>query len=239
MVHNPDQPEHSDGTQQGANDQTRGTGTGAVAETVHPAQETQPIKEKWWHKPEHVIQVAILLFVGSYTVFTFCLLLTSRDTEQRQLRAYVLVSESEVTLTDPETSRIRVQIKNYGLTPAYEGFGWNCIIVGRYSKTAKSIDVETIFPVPPDEGIGPKIIIAPQEQKDAVFVSTFCDDGITKVRRISQDEINRVKAGNAAVYMYGQFHYTDVFKQPHFLNYRLVGPGNGGTFNHPSGNGAN
>ena len=78
---------------------------------------TKPISEKWWQQPEHTIQVFILLFVATYTVLTYCLLLTRRDSEQRDSRAYVYLDLSSFEfLKDPPRYGVALSIINGGKT---------------------------------------------------------------------------------------------------------------------------
>jgi hypothetical protein len=68
-----------------------------------------------------LINVATLLFVGTYTILTLCLLVVSRDTERGQLRAYVGTIPGDVEkFGDAENQRFTLTVKNFGDTPAYD-----------------------------------------------------------------------------------------------------------------------
>ncbi len=61
---------------QAAND-AGGADQRPIGHVVAADQRSNNQSEVWWKQPEHIIQIAILLFVGAYTVLTFCLLWTS------------------------------------------------------------------------------------------------------------------------------------------------------------------
>lgn len=161
----------------------------------------------------------------------------ARDTERRQLRAYVLPSESNIVVSAPNNLQIHFVVKNFGLTPAYKLRGWTCVIVGRFEKDVDgNIRLENSFPVPPfDEKAAPPTTVAPQDTKNSIFPS-FCDGAISRVRPVTSDEVARIQSGKAAVYLYGEQYYFDAFGAPHFTKYRIVGPGSGVTFDAQEGN---
>lgn len=163
----------------------------------------------------------------------------SRDTEHRQLRAYILKSDTSIVVDFPNTLDLRFITKNFGLTPAYKVIGWSCIIVGYFSKEAGgAMRLETKFPGPAfDEKSGQPTIIGPQDTRTILF-PTFCDGPAPGVRPITPDEVARIKAGHAAVYVYGEQRYFDAFGDRHFTKYRIVGLGDGATFDAPEGNDA-
>jgi hypothetical protein len=149
----------------------------------------------------------------------------ARDTAKRQLRAYVLVSQSDATISAPNNAQIRVQLKNFGLTPAYKLSGWSCMIVGRFSKdVVGNVGLETNFPVPPfNEKQAQNTVLAPQDSEEVFLFPHFCNGGLEEVRSITRDEISRIQNGTAAIYLYGEHHYFDAFGNRHFLKYRVVG----------------
>ena len=161
----------------------------------------------------------------------------ARDTEKRQLHAYILPSESSVVLSPPNNLKMHLVVKNFGSTPAYKLVGWNCIIVGRFKKDSiGNLGFETEFPVPPfDEKNAQQTTVGPQDTK-SVLSPSFCDGNVARVRAITPEEFARIQNGNAAVYIYGEQHYLDAFGTAHFTNYRMVGLGGGGTFDTLDGN---
>jgi hypothetical protein len=118
VADSPDQKQHPESTKEGAGDQARSTFNAAMAAAVDPEQNSKPVQEKWWKQPEHIIQVFILLFVAFYTILTFCLLQTSKDTEMRQLRAYIGAGPDKIIRTADGNWAIQIAAHNYGQTPA-------------------------------------------------------------------------------------------------------------------------
>jgi hypothetical protein len=162
----------------------------------------------------------------------------AKDTEKRQLRAYVLVSETNMTVSSPDKLDIRFKFKNFGVTPAHKFNGWHCLIVGQFRNSEAQITLETSFPEPAiDLRLAQRTIIGPQDTKELIH-KTFCDSGAAINRGIKADEVTRIQGGTAALYLYGEVHYLDIFEDPHFVKYRVVGLGNGTTFDHQTGNDA-
>ena len=66
------------------------------------------------------VKYATLLFVGAYTILTYCSLQVAQDTENRQLRSYlgpVSAGIEQPVIGGP--LRVHIEVKNFGLTPAY------------------------------------------------------------------------------------------------------------------------
>jgi hypothetical protein len=200
VVDGPDQEEPSDSAQQGAGNQTRGTRVAAVAESIQPTQETQSVKEKWWRQPEHIIQVAILLFVASYTVLTFCIWQTSRDTEKRQLRAYVAVKSVKF---DPGS--VAIELDNSGVTPADDVkifSNWQTRPIGQRNALCKDFS----FPEQSQcDGDRSAAIVTPHNP--LTTPNLICE----KVRADGQ----QAQAGSVDWVLYGHITYEDVFKEHH------------------------
>ena len=73
------------------------------------------------HEWRNVISLFTLLAVAFYTLLTFCLLITSRDTEKRETRAYVSLEISGFKYTpplkkEPDRFGISLVMKNGGKT---------------------------------------------------------------------------------------------------------------------------
>ncbi len=210
MVDSPNQKEHSDSTQQGAGDQTRGAPLGAVAHAIHPAHGSQPIKEKWWQQPEHIIQVAILVFVASYTILTLCLFLTSRDTEQRSLRAYIGATPDKIIKTGEDTWAIQIAAHNYGQTPARAvqiNGGWELLAFAKG-----------------------KEVLAPQHfayvrSEDSSGLDVYpTKDGTTSLPPFAADMVAQMRAysGPLKIYTAGVVTYEDVFGNFWYTSYCAI-----------------
>jgi hypothetical protein len=210
-------------------------------------KEAKPDSERSYssstHEQKHPLEwaIAIMLFftliaTATAAYYTRQQWLTADEVKIRQLRAYVLVSQSEITVQAPATATIILQLKNFGLTPAYKFVGWHCIIVGRFGRAAGNIQIETEFPSPTNnERIGQKTILGPQDIKHILFPA-FCDNAGATTRPITEAEATRIRDGAAAIYLYGEATYLDAFEMERHLKYRIIGPGNGTTFDHPEGN---
>jgi len=213
MVDRPNEEKnHSNNPQQGARDQIRGTLAGTVRETVHTANETQSVKPQWWQQPEHIIQVFILLFVASYTVLTYCLLLTSKDTEKRQLRAYIgVVSPPDNQRINrffpPEVPIIKLSARNFGQTPAYK-----VTYIAGMGVRAWPLPKDNDYSLQPEIGFNPVTI----------FPGMF-DLGDIKIiskRALTTDEIALFQDGmKNRLYAWGTVNYEDAFGASHYTNF--------------------
>lgn len=90
MIDSPDQKPSADGPAERAQDQANRAPNVTVANAVSSHDKPDSKKQEWWKEPQHWIQGGTLLFVGVYTVLTFLLLQTTKETNKAQSRAYVL-----------------------------------------------------------------------------------------------------------------------------------------------------
>lgn len=219
MVDGYDQEKHPDSAKEGAGDQTRGPSIAAVTDPLHPTHKTEPVKEKWWKQPEHVIQVFVLLFVASYTILTFFLLQTSKDTERRQLRAYVGIDSKTVELKCgscvPTALRrdtkafydddfVGIGIHNFGQTPAHEltsRSNWKEMPFG--AELPKDFDYPDN---PPIESAYPMSKSTLNPTESAIAGNQFGAETVAIIIRAREHQ--------ASMYIYGHIDYKDVFDKP-------------------------
>jgi hypothetical protein len=153
----------------------------------------------------------------------------SRDTEERQIRAYLGVFAGAI---EPQHSDegdaigVRVTIRNAGTTPAYDERSW--IAVRITAPTA----VPFIFP--PNLDDRPKSVVGPNTDFDL-------DVGFATTPEI----IQLVHDNKAKIFVWGRGEYRDAFGHDRFLVFRMTNgsfvPGNNRwtVSPHPSGYEAN
>ena len=124
-------------------------------------------------------------------------------TSERQLRAYVGVSKVEVDkLGVGHKTRLRITIKNFGQTPAYAVRRWADMKVADRS--------ETSFPDDDDDG-GARTM----NPGDSFILSSRHEIDLT------QDDMDRLKADTARIFLWGRLTYDDVFGSPHEATFRF------------------
>lgn len=133
---------------------------------------------------------------------------TMKDTAERQLRAYALVSRAEITnvsqglttITAFTTSKIYVSIKNFGHTPA-------TAITCTYAICAKEFPLCTALDGEPlRQVIG---VIAPGD----TFIAHL------EIPRVSS---NGLSDQRTALYIHGDFHYRDGFHPDRVTHFRYM-----------------
>jgi hypothetical protein len=165
----------------------------------------------------------------------------TRKTAERQLRAYVL--NFSTTIFDggsmnpkPFVDRAGqpgtvVEIKNFGQTPALEVVHWSEIEVAPVSREQYIKAPETLTK------ISTSVIGPGHTSNNSRWLN----------RALSTQEIDGIKNGTFAIYVYGRIEYVDAFKAKRWSTYKMrytnaAWPpiGNGGTTNFCSdGNQAN
>lgn len=130
----------------------------------------------------------------------------SRESVERQLRAYVFLDNKsfhvggEAPVSGPI---VRASVINAGQTPAYDLRHW--IGIGFYEvPLAQTLD-EGTFSATRTLGPGGSAVLE-----------------ITKKAALTPEQIEALKAGKGAIYVWGRVEYRDAFKKPQFANFRLV-----------------
>lgn len=214
-------------------------------------------------KPEkkHWLEYAIFLFVVAtaaatglaayYTRNQWCTmqdqLSIMRDTEVRQLRAYILPAGSSIRVDAENIIHISLILKNFGQTPAYDLSGWVCIVIDNYSDNDFKQDAPSrMLPIPSyiDDSIPPKSVLGPGSTRTKTLY-TFCDTSLpTPMRPLTAPEFNGLKNSTKAIYLYGTAIYKDAFGIGRWDKYRifsnsLIGLSDGATADARDGNEAN
>lgn len=147
-----------------------------------------------------------LLFLATVALWwaTWRLVTGAEKTAERQLRAYVFVTESSITDTDrPDIKRIAISIKNTGQTPAFNVIHWQN---------------SQIFPYPGNP-------VFPGKQNIPLSTSMLGPgmetDKLLDVK-ISPSEGSDILAGTKALYIWGGIEYVDAFKITRHTGYCFV-----------------
>jgi hypothetical protein len=185
----------------------------AIGETVKPAQTSYQKWNNYLSKPRNKVGLATLIAVVAYTGITVLLwctsqkqLAVSRDTEQRQLRAYVGITDVEIPdgFFEDKIPTLNVSLKNFGLTPAYN----------------VKMSFATNFGSFPDPGDLP----APQPT-NATWVFNPSDVSSAPFdlpMPLTAADIAGMQNMSRPLYFYGRITYDDAFNRPHFANFRYA-----------------
>jgi hypothetical protein len=127
------------------------------------------------------------------------------DTAQKQLRAYICLTESSVKITKRGVVEAIMFFKNVGQTPAYNVRLWALPLVDSYPLKDP--------PGPPPKSLPlPKGIIAPQEKQELT----------TPLLTLSTSVIDRFSQRDYALFILGEVRYRDVFDKGFVLKYRVL-----------------
>lgn len=133
----------------------------------------------------------------------------SRDTAQRQLRAYIGMHEQEVApLTAGQPLRLVMNFRNVGMTPAYD------VRIALSVRTVQR-DETVDFDVPiSTDGFGSRTTLI-QGRDLKVDLSTLPNGNFR------QPDIDALESGIWIMFVFGCIRYTDAFGQDHVTNFRL------------------
>lgn len=126
----------------------------------------------------------------------------SEETAERQLRAYIFPENVIVDATHG-VLRYTITFKNCGQTPAYDVTLYTTMAAAVYPMLEEPKGPAT----PPTESnghLGPGL---------SIHCHTIPDPPVTS------DEIKAIRAGKAALYLFGKISYTDAFKKKRFVNF--------------------
>jgi hypothetical protein len=136
------------------------------------------------------------------------------DTAQRQLRAYVCISESLLKFTREDAVihlEAQLYLNNGGQTPAYDVCGWIQAVVREYPL------IEAL--TPPSQELLKAVGIIPPHDKH-IIVAKLSVPGYV---------LQSLEMPYSALYVHGTVVYRDAFKNPRHLKYRLIYGGPSGT----------
>jgi hypothetical protein len=167
----------------------------------------------------------LMIFTGAVALFTLLLVVAtallyqagerqlhlSRETAQRQLRAYVHVKGAEVqNIGDPSKRRVIIIIENSGQTPAYE-------VRFRAGEHVREWPLKTEFGDFPDDlrtAIGPL-------GSNGTYIMPV------PVSSLSAWEEEQLQGGKAGIYAWGDINYIDCFGKPQRTWFAYVCEGEG------------
>lgn len=162
-----------------------------------------------------VALAVITFFLALYTArlwgATDKLVKGAEETAQRQLRAYVHVRRAQASRDNDAILWAKVEIQNFGQTPAYDVVQWIGIV------GVSEGDIPN-FTNPGSDFKKAKGIIGP---------GSFTEFLIPTHDKITPQKDAALMAGKATIYVYGEVFYRDVFNIPHVTKFRMFLSGEG------------
>jgi len=130
----------------------------------------------------------------------------TRDSAERQLRAYVTISGCGISdlKTTKGPIKATLTMKNVGQTPAYDVVHPSAIGIHSFPRTD--------FPAPPQDLPLSKQVLGPNGI--AYKFHTY--------RVLTDEENDGITAGKMAIYVFGEVRYRDVFGNSHTTKYRYM-----------------
>lgn len=131
----------------------------------------------------------------------------AKDTETRQLRAYIAIESTDIPkIEEGTTLHINAIMENLGQTPAYNA-GW-----------ISGINVMK-YPLPEEIGNDTctHVMNLPKRSKWVIAKKAF----VEKIRPapFNAAEVKDIKEGKAAVYFHGRVCYEDIFQEVHHTDF--------------------
>jgi hypothetical protein len=171
--------------------------------------------ERTWEDPVAFFTLWIAIFtcvlaastIGLW-IATILTLRHSRETAERQLRAYLTIEGGGVLLLNGNTISANVKFRNTGQTPAYDVMTWAGVFVAARNSP---------FPVAPSV----------ENRGDAKSITGPGQDvNINRRTPITPAELDAVRATTMAIFFGSRIDYVDAFKEKrHFVfKEQIVGP---------------
>lgn len=153
-----------------------------------------------------------LLFVATWLLWraTKRLVLGAEDANQRQLRAYVLVSGSEARGAIGGAGEVHLSIRNFGKTPAHHVAMW-------MGTSVREFPLNSEFGPPPEDFRMSRDIIGPGNPTTMVVPFGPLNDW----------EQRQLRSEMAAVYAFGRISYIDAFGISRHTEFRYMCKGRG------------
>jgi hypothetical protein len=129
----------------------------------------------------------------------------ARDTARLQLRAYVFPVYAHIRDVRASRPNFVIDIKNFGQTPAYGLRMKTALQSGSYP-----LDRELV----PD--VQSSIATAQLAPQAALF------DDIALNHSLSENEISTLAEGSAAIYLFGEIEYFDIYKARRWTTFRML-----------------
>jgi hypothetical protein len=165
----------------------------------------------WWRNPPDRFAFLLVAFTAGLFAATVALWYATRDlvlsaekTAERQLRAYVAITEITVENIDSrEAPIVDIHWKNVGQTPAYDFTIWANLSLREAERTDFPTDsLPPISKISLGAGMG----------------------GLTQIRSskgpLSPATLAALRDGIAIFYVFGTLAYTDIFGVSRFTNFR-------------------
>lgn len=130
-----------------------------------------------------------------------------KETGQMQLRAYVLVNGARGGLMDDKSGRygVQVEIRNFGVTPAYNLTGWLTVFVDEAAAMQEA-------PSQPHNAEITQRILPP---------AGVCLQHANTHQSVTH-ELKAVGAGARAIYIHAEIRYKDIFGNERYSRFRGV-----------------
>ena len=165
------------------------------------------------------VSIYTLLTVGT-VIAAICSAVIGRDTEQRQLRAYILPTQATIGITNANEVKATAIIKNFGQTPAYHFRFWACLAVRDFVvKDNTPVDSTDLQEWWKDISKLPQSTV-PQQDIAHIRAVFSCDNKQYIPRVLTVSEKNGIDDSSKAIYLYGNIFYDDIFGYPHETHFR-------------------
>jgi len=162
------------------------------------------------------VTTILAIFTGYLWLATKRLVEGAQDTARRQLRAYVSISNAEITGVEDGCTQARLGIKNSGQTPAYDLTILGGMTIREAAVAGQNVN---LWPEDGDVPFGKTTLGSGQELRHFI-------DGpaLTPQQRAA------VQSGTHGIFLYGEILYKDLFSRDRdrFTRYRLMQGGEAG-----------
>jgi hypothetical protein len=132
---------------------------------------------------------------------------TMRDTAIRELRACVCLSNAVIEFRQERAPEIRIYIKNYGKTPAYDVRWWTETWIAEYPPKQP-------LPKPPPNFVTAISVLAPGGKPHTMVT--------LQNPPIPEDQMPKLGTRELTLYAYGKVTYRDAFGNERYTEYRLM-----------------
>jgi hypothetical protein len=174
------------------------------------AGQSQQLQTGWadsWHLSDKIALIAVVVGFSQFVALIWTAYVM-RASAQRQLRAYVHISDPTRVGVHQDAPEFSFLVKNFGQTPARKGTFWYVTDKGNYHKVSG-------FKKPPGVGIG-QFELAPL----GTITITGANSTEPKVR-LTGEEMTEFQGGTFALFVFGEFAYIDVFNKRRTTKFRL------------------
>ncbi len=179
-------------------------GKPAHPETGDKRAETERGKKHWLEYATAIF--ALIAAIGGIAAATFSGYQgwVARDTEKRQLRAYVVVNTAGAIITKELVLRVDVEIKNSGQTPAYDG-----------EARTRIVPIQSGDPEPP--------LAVENVQADTFIIGAGGSVTAEPEMPITADVIPAYQKLDRIIYVVGKVTYSDIFGCRRYLIFKYRG----------------